>query len=200
MIFDEVGAREVVEPSAQLNEHAAAVAELFDEHARALLRYASSRLDPCSAQDIVSETFIVAMRQLPNLDSARSSPRAWLLAIASNLIRNHARGESRRQRLAATLSRLDPCALDEETRLIDRLDAQHRVRQLLLALEALSDGDREVLRLSAVGGLNASEIAQSLGIRAGTVRSRLHRARKQLRESAPNACDEATEGTEPRHV
>jgi len=200
MTFEEIGTPPVSEPRARLNDHAAEVAALFDEHARALLRYASSRLDPSTAQDIVSETFIVAMRQLSTRDVVWSSPGAWLMAIASNLIRNHVRAEGRRQHFAASVSSLDPQSTDEENQIIGRLDARDRVHQLSLALDTLSDGDREVLLLSAVGELNATQIADALGIRAGTVRSRLHRARQQLRESAPKTWDEATEGMEPRHV
>lgn len=66
-----------------------------------------------------------------------------------------------------------------------RVDAQRRVRQLSAALHALSDADRDVLLLIAWGGLTAPEVADALAIPAGTVRSRLHRARSQLRTAAP---------------
>ena len=53
------------------------------------------------------------------------------------------------------------------------------------ALASLSEGDRDVLLLTSWAGLDAGEVAEALGIPAGTVRSRLHRVRKWLRANAP---------------
>jgi RNA polymerase sigma factor (sigma-70 family) len=67
----------------------------------------------------------------------------------------------------------------------DRVDAavsaQALSRPLAGALARLSRGDRDVLLLVAWGDCSYEEVAETLGIRLGTVRSRLHRARKQIR-------------------
>jgi RNA polymerase sigma-70 factor (ECF subfamily) len=54
-----------------------------------------------------------------------------------------------------------------------------------VAIAGLSVADRDVLLLTSWAGLDTNEIAEALGIPAGTVRSRLHRVRRQLREVAP---------------
>ena len=62
-----------------------------------------------------------------------------------------------------------------------RVDAQSQRRLLASALAQVCDADREVLLLVAWAGLTSGEAGEALGIPAGTARSRLHRARKQVR-------------------
>ncbi|MDI5982838.1 RNA polymerase sigma factor, partial [Amycolatopsis magusensis] len=65
-----------------------------------------------------------------------------------------------------------------------QVDAQTAARQLAGPLAALAPGDRDVLLLIAWAGLDTTEVAEALDIPAGTVRSRLHRVRRQLRKEA----------------
>jgi RNA polymerase sigma-70 factor (ECF subfamily) len=67
-----------------------------------------------------------------------------------------------------------------EDRVIAKVAARRLLPQLLAALAALSQGERDVVLLVAVGQLSHAEVAQALGISAGTVGSRLSRARKRL--------------------
>lgn len=64
---------------------------------------------------------------------------------------------------------------------VDRVTAQEKDRLLAGALAGLSQGDRDVLLLVAWGDLSYEEVAEALGIPVGTVRSRLHRARRKTR-------------------
>jgi RNA polymerase sigma-70 factor (ECF subfamily) len=117
-------------------------------------------------------------------DPARASPRAWLFGIANNLARNHLR---RRKRETAATARLMDAARAEshENRVVEQVDAQLRARQLAEAIGRLDDADRDVLLLTSWADMDSNEIAQALGIPAGTVRSRLHRVRRHLRVAAP---------------
>ena len=160
-------------------------AALFDAHAPALLRYAASRLGSTHAEDIVAETFLVALQQRNHYDRHRADVGPWLFGIATNLLRRHVRQAQRRERAEIGLSRQAVIeAADPITTAPDRLDAHTLLRQLTVGLDQLSDGDRDVVLLLAIAQLTTAEVAQALGIPAGTVRSRLHRARRLLRTYA----------------
>jgi RNA polymerase sigma factor (sigma-70 family) len=163
---------------------------LFDEHAGDLHRYLARRVGTTVADDLVSETFLAALRGRHGYDPARAGVRPWLYGIASNLLRRHVRDELRELRATARLA--DPHVVETpESRIADRLDARTRVEQLAGALARLPAGDREVLLLTSWTGLSLVEIAQALDIPAGTVRSRLHRVRRWLRANAAEAGEES---------
>jgi RNA polymerase sigma-70 factor (ECF subfamily) len=162
---------------------AAVFGRLFDQHASGLHRYLARRVGTTVADDLVSETFLAALRGRHGYDPARAGVRPWLYGIASNLLRRHVRDELRELRATARL--VDSHVVETpEGRIADRLDARTRVAHLAGALARLSDGDREVLLLTSWAGLSPVEIAQALDIPAGTVRSRLHRVRRWLRANA----------------
>lgn len=164
-------------------EPAAVFGRLFDEHAAGLHRYLARRVGMTIADDLVSETFLAALRGRHGYDPTRGGVRAWLYGIASNLLRRHVRSELRELRATARLVAA-PVVEPPEAGVADRLDARARVAQLAAALTCLSDGDRDVLLLTSWAGLSPVEIGQALGIPAGTVRSRLHRTRRWLRANA----------------
>lgn len=166
---------------------AAVFGRLFDELAPALHRYLARRVGGTIADDLVADTFVTALDRRHSYDPARAGVRAWLYGIAGNLLRHHVRDELRALRATARLGQ-DPAAMDgtdgPEHRVPERLDAQRRVAKLAAALAVLSADDREVLLLTSWAGLSPTEIAEALGVPAGTVRSRLHRVRRWLRASA----------------
>lgn len=170
-------------------EPAEAFGRLFDQHAGGLHRYLARRVGTTIADDLVSETFLAALRGRHGYDPARAGVRPWLYGIASNLLRRHVRDELRELRATARL--VEPRAVETpEGRIADRLDARARVARLAGALARLSDGDREVLLLTSWAGLSPVEIALALDIPAGTVRSRLHRVRRWLRANAGEESDD----------
>lgn len=153
---------------------------LFDSHAAALRHYMVRRIGETAADDLVSETFVVALNQRHRYDPARAAVRSWLYGIATNLMRRHVRDEVRRLRVAADTTDTPSHA----GRVAERVDAQTAARRLAGALADLSSGDRDVLLLISWAGLDTTEVAEALGIPVGTVRSRMHRVRKQLRKEA----------------
>ncbi|SDJ28719.1 RNA polymerase sigma-70 factor, ECF subfamily [Frankineae bacterium MT45] len=159
-------------------------ARLFDEHAEPLLAYLSRRVGRAAAEDLVSDTFEVVLKDCQRFDAARGGERAWLFGVATNILRHHLRTETRSLR---ALHRHFPSGVtttDHSQSVASQLDASRSVRQLLAALAELSPTDMDVLLLVAWGGLSPSEVADALGIPAGTARSRLHRVRRQLRVRA----------------
>jgi RNA polymerase sigma factor (sigma-70 family) len=154
-------------------------AVLFDRHAAVVHRYLGRRVGEL-ADDLLSETFLIAFRRRASWRAVHVDVRPWLFGIATNVVHGHVRAEQRRYRVLArtTLERDVEVDTDE---LADRLSAQAQRSTLAAALATLKAADRDVLLLFAWGQLSYEEIAAVLDIPVGTVRSRLHRARRQTR-------------------
>ncbi len=167
-------ARSVAEPGA--------FGAVFDRHVAEVHRYLARRAGRDLADDLVAEVFETAFRRRRSYDVTRDDARPWLYGIAHNVLRGHRRTEVRRLRAYAR-SGVDPVAgaggLDG---LAERVDAQRAGPRLAAALAALKHRDRETLLLYAWADLSYDEIAAALSVPVGTVRSRLNRARRQLRE------------------
>lgn len=156
-------------------------APLFDRHATAVHRYLSRRIGE-SADDLLAETFLVAFRVRESFEPLRIDARPWLFGIATNVLRRHVRAEERRYRALARSAGSDRGVhLDEA--LDDRLDAQALRGALAAALASLKPPDRDALLLLAWAQLSYAEIAATLGIPIGTVRSRINRARRVTRSA-----------------
>jgi RNA polymerase sigma-70 factor (ECF subfamily) len=155
-------------------------AVLFDKYAVTLHRYAARRVGDDAADDLVGATFLAAFRARDRYDAARPDARPWLFGILTREISRQRRTESARWRaLARTAPDRPADGLAEQVASSVSAQAQHRV--LAAALARLSAADRTVLLLIAWGELSYDEAAQALGIPIGTVRSRLSRARAQVR-------------------
>ncbi|MFC7384260.1 RNA polymerase sigma factor [Sphaerisporangium rhizosphaerae] len=156
-------------------------AVVFDRHADEMFRYAARRLGAELAEDVVAETFLVAFRQRARYDLARPDARPWLYGITTNVASQHRRAERRRTRAAARVAADRPGTFDERSD--ERVAAQQLQPRLARALGALSARERDLLLLVAWADLSYEDVAEALGIPAGTVRSRLHRVRVKLRRA-----------------
>jgi RNA polymerase sigma-70 factor (ECF subfamily) len=152
--------------------------DAFEAEFESLHGYIARRLGSSAADDLTAETFAVAFRRWEDLDPSRPV-RPWLYGIASNLIRHRWREERRRLRAYAR-SGADPLQADGEPSL-GRLDARTQRAELAAALSDLRREEREVLLLHAWAELSDAEIAESLSLPLGTVKSRLSRARVHFR-------------------
>jgi RNA polymerase sigma factor (sigma-70 family) len=168
---------ELIERSRREPERFAAI---FDRHYARIHGYAARRLGPSLANDVASETFLIAFDRRRCYDPARSDARPWLYGIASNLIARQRRAELRFYRALARAD-LTHTVEGHAERVAGRLDAAAVRGRLAEALVAIPDADREVLLLVAWAQLSCEEAARALGIPAGTARSRLHRARRRTR-------------------
>ncbi|MFD1539010.1 RNA polymerase sigma factor [Nonomuraea guangzhouensis] len=156
-------------------------ASLFDRYIEQIHRFVARRLGTQAADDIAAETFLIAFRGRASYDPAARLAGPWLYGIATNLIAKHRRGE---ERFLRALSRTGTNPLPEPPMadtVVGRVAAQEVDRRLAGALASMSSGDRDVLLLVAWGELTYEEVAAVLKVPIGTVRSRLHRARRKAR-------------------
>jgi RNA polymerase sigma-70 factor (ECF subfamily) len=156
---------------------------LFERHGqsvfRACRRRVASRQD---AEDVLSATFLEAWRIRARAVAVEGSMRPWLLAIAANLSRNHARAARRRElgtaRAAGAVDHVVPGPEDE---VVASVGAAADAAVLEVVIQALPEGERDVVELCLVEGLSSAQAAHVLEIPEGTVRSRVFRARIRLR-------------------
>ncbi|SBT49808.1 RNA polymerase sigma-70 factor, ECF subfamily [Micromonospora narathiwatensis] len=180
----------------RMHGHPELFAIIFDRYYSAIHGYAARRLGRDLADDVAAETFLVALNKWQRYDTRHHSAQPWLFGIASKLIAGHRRSEARRYQAlarAAQVTTPDPDSVDGPAdRVAVRLDARAVRGRLAAALAQIAPADREVLLLVAWVDLSCEEVAVALEIPAGTVRSRLHRARKRLRTALGGADPTAT--------
>ncbi len=150
-------------------------------HRDRLIRHATSILkDPERAADLVHEVFLKAMRE-PRFFEPEFRMGAWLYRVTHNLSLNRLRDSRRRQEILAS-QRLRP--VQRARQLDDLTDAQQGAR-LRALMDQLSVSHRQVLQARYFDDLSYLEIADRLGIKLGTVMSRLSRAKSRLGELVP---------------
>lgn len=154
---------------------------IFDRHFDTIHRYLARRVGPALADDLAAQTFTEAFATRARYDLERPDAAPWLYGIATNLLRRHRRTEERQLRAYARTG-VDPAFATDLEAVIERLDARSNGPGLAAALAALHQRDRDVLLLFAWGDHSYEDIAYALGIPVGTVRSRLNRARRSMRE------------------
>jgi RNA polymerase sigma-70 factor (ECF subfamily) len=156
-----------------------ALGVVYDRHHVAVLRFLERVLaNHSEAEDVAQETFLTACRIAHNFDG-RASCRPWLFGIASRLMLHRGRGKARLARFLVRLAAHDPEPHGSPHDVVIRSEQQQALSD---ALTKLSQDKRIVLILSEVEDLTAEEVARSLGIPQGTVWTRLHHARRQLRK------------------
>lgn len=156
-----------------MDEAIAQLQTLYESHGPALLAYLRRRAGGAQvADDLLHETFVQALRRRHRMGDV-VTPRAWLFTIARRVAVSNFRW--RRRRPSAGLP--TEVAADASTQEDPRLAG---VRE---AIAALPEPLRETLELRVRHDLSYQEIAEVLAIPVGTVRSRLHRAVRRLRET-----------------
>jgi RNA polymerase sigma-70 factor (ECF subfamily) len=155
---------------------------IFDRHATVLHRYLVRRLGPDDADAIVGEVFRIAFERRHTFDRQRPTARPWLYGIATHLLAKHRRSEARRLRAVARLATQRLAAGDPAEGVVDAVDAASLWDRVASVVTALPEPERDALLLHAWEGLSYDDVADALGIPVGTVRSRLNRARRRLRE------------------
>jgi len=144
---------------------------LYREAGPGLMRFISRRLRTREdAEDALQATFVEAARHYERMVEA-GSPRAWLYAVARNLV-------AARQRRAGIVRW---SVLPEDPPAKIAVDSDVRLDVMRDAMGRLPESLREILELRIGGDLSYQEIADALGLPVGTVRSRIHRAVEQLR-------------------
>ena len=163
--------------------------ELVKEHQTYLYRFVLRNIgNPSDAEDIAQQAFIEAYKAMATF-RGESKLSTWLYGIAMNLVRNYLNRAPHRVRQYESDDVLEgladtadgPEALAERSQMIERLSSQ---------ISELSSELQQILMLVAVDGLSYDEAAVMLEIPVGTVRSRLFRAREQIKERLPDLRDD----------
>ncbi len=172
---------------------------IIQRHNRRLYRLARAILrDGAEAEDVVQETYVRAFAGLEGF-RGEATLATWLTRIALN----EALGRRRRQRTTVDLATIDSAEERDRVQVIpfpfakaasdpEKAAAMQDVRRVLeRAIDALPDPFRVVLVMRDVEEMSVEETARQLSLRPQTVRTRLHRARKQLREAVRNELESA---------
>ena len=165
------------------DQHAGpAFGELFERHADRIYAHCFHRTGSWSmAEDLTSVVFLEAWRRRREVRFSGDSVLPWLLAVANNATLNAQRTLRRHRRLLVKLppAGQEPDIAEDAAR---RVDTERAAAHLLCALDGLREPEREVLALCDWAGLSYAEASDALGVPAGTIRSRLSRARQHLRD------------------
>ena len=160
---------------------------LVEKYKRKTFRLAFQVLrDQEEALDVAQEAFVKAFRSLPKF-KGESAFYTWLFRIAMNVALDR-----RRQRVTRAKSmgaedvppeEWERSAVSEDRGPDDEAASAERRERIARALESLSEHHRSIIILSDIEGLSYREIAEVLEVPMGTVMSRLHNARKRLRDA-----------------
>jgi RNA polymerase sigma-70 factor (ECF subfamily) len=175
---------------------------LFERYSDAVYNCAFRRTASWSAAEDIAETvFLELWRQRRRVVACGGSIRPWLLGVAANLSRRWWRDQSRKSRAVERLAGREPdqaAGGDELADLVaSRVDDERRMAGLLAAVHELPEPQQDVLTLWVWEGLGYDEIAAALGVRVGTVKSRLSRARARLQDIEGTATSPRASTVEP---
>jgi RNA polymerase sigma factor (sigma-70 family) len=149
---------------------------IVERYRRALMRYVSRLLPPERAEDVVQQSFVNAYEAM-HRDGAQLKLRPWLYRIAHNTALNALRDRGLRH------DELDE-RIDGVERPDQALERTQDLRDVLVAVQALPDRQRDAIVLRELEGRSYEEIALALGVTDGAVRQLLNRARNSLRAAA----------------
>lgn len=159
---------------------------IFDRHFTTIYGYLARRVGVVVADDLASQTFVIAFERRASLQPHQGGARPWLYRIAINLLGNQRRME---QRLLDTAARMGRESLTDRS--LEAASAERyalgniELQEAAISLSGLDPAHREVLFLHLWAGLSYEEMAVALDVPIGTVRSRLSRARQAAR-AAPS--------------
>ncbi|MGO8907020.1 MAG: RNA polymerase sigma factor [Solirubrobacteraceae bacterium] len=146
--------------------------------------FARRSRNPQHVADLTADTFVEAMGSFISHGPADGSERPWLFAIAKRVYAKHCESASRREDAARRDEARQPLDEDETDQLAERIDIQRSARELLSALAALPEIDRQAIELVHLAGFTPREAAAALGLSPGALRVRLFRARARLRKES----------------
>lgn len=160
----------------------AAFGAVYDRHAGVLARYLIRRVGADDGEALLGDLFRIAFERRARYQMDRRDARPWLYGIAANLVMKQHRGSARRWRAVERLAARPDARPSLADDVAGAVDAERSWKHVAQAIDELAPGDREVLLLFAWEQLSYAEIAEALSIPVGTVRSRLNRVRRTLRE------------------
>jgi RNA polymerase sigma factor (sigma-70 family) len=173
VIFDATRLRQSSSP--------AGIRQLSADQIQMLRAFIQKRvMNPDDVDDILQCVFLEALRNEHKFQHA-SKPQTWLCGIALNLIRNHFRKMYRQPYQESWEDELHS-ELEWEGDITHQVDGHRQLARVIAAIDCLPSNMQRVLEVSLEMDGNYQETANSLGVPIGTVRSRLSRARVQLKQ------------------
>jgi RNA polymerase sigma-70 factor (ECF subfamily) len=169
----------------------AAISRFYDAHVDGLYAFVFYRVgrDPALAEDVVQETFAVALSKQADYDPARGSIAAWLAVLSRNAIRDHLRAHRRSDDLQQAWERIDATlaqifAAMAERPLPGEVLERAETRELVqMAVANLPESYRNALLRKYVDGESLEALAGELGISVDAAKSLLARARRAFRDT-----------------
>jgi RNA polymerase sigma-70 factor (ECF subfamily) len=135
------------------------------------------------AEDVTAETFLAAWKNRAAIADSTDPIGPWLLAIATRQSLNAVRGRRRQLRFVARHGhRFEDRSADHADLVAARVDGAAAVARTRAALDRLDAKEVEVLVMCVWSAVSTRDAAAALGVAEGTVRSRLSRARRKLRD------------------
>lgn len=159
-----------------------AFAQLYDRYLDQIYGYIRRRVGRTdTAEDLTSDVFLRAYRNLPRFEWQGVDLGAWLMTIARNRVNDHFKSSRfRLERSVDEFYETDPKpTIDDPERI---LEAREMARSLAHALEQLKDDHREVIELRFVHGLDVAATATTMNRTVGATKALQYRALKSLAE------------------
>jgi RNA polymerase sigma-70 factor (ECF subfamily) len=168
-----------------------AIARFYDAHVDGLYTFVFFRVgrDAALAEDVVQETFTLALTKRDAYDAARGSVASWLTVLSRNVIRDHLREHRRADELQATWERIDVtlaqtfAAMAERPLPGDVLERAETRDLVHMAVANLPEQYRTALTRKYVDGESLETLARELGISVDATKSLLARARRAFRDT-----------------
>jgi RNA polymerase sigma-70 factor, ECF subfamily len=168
-----------------------AIGRLYDQHVDALYAFVYYRVgcDAALAEDVVQETFAIALSRRTDYDPARGSVGSWLTVLSRNAIRDCVRAHRRSDDLRAAWDRIDAtlaqtfAAMAERPLPADVLERAETRDLVHMAVANLPDQYRTALTRKYVDGESLETLAGELGISVEAAKSLLARARRAFRDT-----------------
>ena len=156
----------------------ARLASLYEEYYDRIAHYVYVRIgDKNEAEDIASEVFLKALESLRTYEERGLPMQAWLFKIAHNMVVDHLRKANKHKTIPIGTVEIEDEGDPQKT-----AEINIEMERVAIALQQLTDEQKEVIRLRFFGGLNSREVSSLLNKSDGAVREMQRAALEKLRE------------------
>lgn len=153
------------------------LAELFETHHDKVVRYILARVgNLAQAEDMASDVFAKAVEAFDNFQWRSVPVEAWIFRIAHNIVIDYYRKNSKSRNLP-----IEAAATKVGISTQDQVELNLEIKELAVALDVLTEQQRNILALRFGAGMSSEEVAQAMGKKAGAVRELQSSAVKKLR-------------------
>lgn len=168
-----------------------AIGRFYDAHVDGLYTFVFFRVgrDASLAEDVVQETFTIALSRRAEYDAARGSIQSWLSVLSRNVIRDHLRAHHRSDELQSTWDRIDATLAQTFAAMAERplpgevLERAETRDLVQMAIANLPEQYRVALQRKYVDGESLETLAGEFGISVDATKSLLARARRAFRDT-----------------